>query len=467
RRPRERRHGHALAHGLRRVQALHARRLPGRLPDRLAVPHRVRHRRRPGGHLQRVRLLHPGLSVRRDRPAQGRRPGVEVHAVLRPDRRRARAGVREGVPDRLDPVRPARRAARTRRAARRAAPRPRRGGRAPLRPRPERRRRRRRRVLPAAGRAGGVRAAARPGRHHPRPAVDREAHGPGGGRPPRRYHRRLRRPRPQRRRAMSEMSEGNESRVTREGVQGERPDREAQIGKGLARRNGGRRGRRAEKAMVPEAEFSSYYGLPILNPPVWKSLDIAGYFFLGGVAGAGSVLAAGAQLTGRRAVARALKISSLAAIAGSTAALIDDLGRPARFVNMLRVMKLTSPMSMGSWLLAAYGPAAGAAAVLDVTGLFPRLGGAATAGAAALGPLVATYTAALAADTAVPAWHDVHRELPMVFAGSATTAASGAALLACPVRETAPMRTTAVLGAALELAAAKWMEHRAGLVAEP
>lgn len=266
---------------------------------------------------------------------------------------------------------------------------------------------------------------------------------------------------------MSGMSEGNESRVTREGVQGERPDREAQIGKGLARRNGGRRGRRAEKAMVPEAEFSSYYGLPILNPPVWKSLDIAGYFFLGGVAGAGSVLAAGAQLTGRPAVARALKISSLAAIAGSTAALIDDLGRPARFVNMLRVMKLTSPMSMGSWLLAAYGPAAGAAAVLDVTGLFPRLGGAATAGAAALGPLVATYTAALAADTAVPAWHDVHRELPMVFAGSATAAASGAALLACPVRETAPMRTTAVLGAALELAAAKWMEHRAGLVAEP
>ena len=33
-------------------------RLPGRLPDRRAVPHRVRHRGGPGGRLQRLRLLH-------------------------------------------------------------------------------------------------------------------------------------------------------------------------------------------------------------------------------------------------------------------------------------------------------------------------------------------------------------------------------------------------------------------------
>ncbi|WP_243708591.1 NrfD/PsrC family molybdoenzyme membrane anchor subunit [Actinomadura sp. GC306] len=248
---------------------------------------------------------------------------------------------------------------------------------------------------------------------------------------------------------------------------GQRPGREAEVGKGLARRNGRRGRRRGERAMVPEAEFRSYYGLPVLNPPSWKSFDIAGYFFLGGLAGAGSVLAAGAQLTGRPATARAMKISSLAAIGGSTVLLIHDLGRPARFANMLRVMKPTSPMSMGSWLLAAYGPAAGAAAVLDVTGLFPRLGGAATAGAAALGPLVATYTAALAADTAVPSWHDVHRELPLVFAGSATAAAAGMGMIVSPTREAGPMRSAAVFGAALELAAAKTIEYRAGLVAEP
>jgi hypothetical protein len=255
-----------------------------------------------------------------------------------------------------------------------------------------------------------------------------------------------------------------------EGTRDARPGREAQVGKGLHRRDGRhgkRRGSRGEKAMVPEAEFTSYYGRPILNAPVWKPGDVAAYFFLGGLAGAGSVLAAGAQLTGRPAAARALKVSSLLAIIGSTAALIHDLGRPERFLNMLRVMKPTSPMSMGSWLLAAYGPAVGGAAVLDVTGLFPRLGLAATAGAGALGPGITTYTAVLAANTAVPAWHEVHRELPFVFAGSATAAASGMALVASPVRETGPMRTAAVFGAALEIGASRLMERRAGLAAEP
>ncbi|MCO5997843.1 NrfD/PsrC family molybdoenzyme membrane anchor subunit [Actinoallomurus rhizosphaericola] len=255
----------------------------------------------------------------------------------------------------------------------------------------------------------------------------------------------------------------SESDVTKDGIRGERPDREALVGKGMPRR---RKGRRGERAMVPEAKFTSYYGKPILNPPTWAPLDIAGYFFLGGLAGAGSVLAAGAQLTGRRSTARALKISSLVAITGSAAALVHDLGRPERFANMLRVLKPTSPMSVGSWLLTAYGPAAGAAAVLDVTGLFPRLGRAATAGAAALGPAVAAYTAVLAADTAVPAWHGGYRELPFVFVGSAAAAASGMALITSPVRENAPARSAAVLGVALETAAAKVMERRLGLVGE-
>jgi DMSO reductase anchor subunit len=250
----------------------------------------------------------------------------------------------------------------------------------------------------------------------------------------------------------------------RPGAGGQDHGSEALVGKGTGRRRG-RRGR-GERAMVPEATFTSYYGKPVLNPPVWKSLDIAGYFFLGGLAGAGSVLAAGAQLTGRPATARALKISSLVAVSGSAAALVHDLGRPARFANMLRVIKPTSPMSVGSWLLAAYGPAAGAAALLDVTGLFPRLGRAATAGAAALGPAIATYTAVLAADTAVPAWHEGYRQLPFVFAGSAAAAASGMALIAAPVTENAPARSAAVFGATLELAAAKLMEHRLGIVGE-
>ncbi|WP_084265954.1 NrfD/PsrC family molybdoenzyme membrane anchor subunit [Actinomadura macra] len=260
-----------------------------------------------------------------------------------------------------------------------------------------------------------------------------------------------------------------------DGVRGARPGRAAAVGRGPAGKGGAhrksrgrreRRGRRGERAMVPDAEFTSYYGKPILNPPTWKALDIAGYFFLGGLAGAGSVLAAGAHLTGRPVTARALKISSLVAISGSAAALVHDLGRPARFHHMLRVMKPTSPMSVGSWLLMVYGPAAGGAAVLGVTRLFPRLGAAATAGAAALGPAVAAYTAVLAADTAVPAWHGGHRELPFVFAGSATAAASGMALIACPVVETGPLRSTAVFGTVLEAGATRLMERRLGMVAE-
>jgi formate-dependent nitrite reductase membrane component NrfD len=238
---------------------------------------------------------------------------------------------------------------------------------------------------------------------------------------------------------------------------------DALVGKGTGRH---RRRRRGEQAMVPDAEFTSYYGKPVLNPPTWEPLDIAGYFFLGGLAGAGSVFAAGAELTGRPRAARALKISSLVAITGSFAALVHDLGRPARFVNMLRVIKPTSPMSLGSWLLSAYGPAAGAAAALEVTGRFPRLGRAATLGAAALGPGVAAYTAVLAADTAVPAWHGGYRELPFVFVGSATAAASGMALITSPVRENAPARSAAVFGAAVEIAATRLMEKRLGMVGE-
>ena len=154
--------------------------------------------------------------------------------------------------------------------------------------------------------------------------------------------------------------------------------------------------------MVPDAEFTSYYGRPVIKEPVWQAPDVAGYLFFGGLAGASSVLAAGAHLSGHRELARAAKASALGAISLSAAALVHDLGRPARFTNMLRVFKLTSPMSVGTWLLAAYGPVAGAAAVSAVTGILPAAGTAATLGAGLLGPAIATYTAALICDTAVP-----------------------------------------------------------------
>ncbi|MGP3774881.1 NrfD/PsrC family molybdoenzyme membrane anchor subunit [Streptomyces sp. SDT5-1] len=223
---------------------------------------------------------------------------------------------------------------------------------------------------------------------------------------------------------------------------------------------------RGEQLQVPKAEFRSYYGRPIIKAPAWSARDIAGYFFLGGLAGAGSVYAAGAQLTGCPHTATALKCSSLGSVGLATAALVHDLGRPARFANMLRVAKPTSPMSVGSWLLAAYGPCAGAAAFGAVTGRLPRIAAAGTGGAALLGPLVAAYTAVLAADTAVPAWHGAHRELPYVFTASATAAASGMALVLAPARENAPARCAAGLAAAGEAVALRAARARLGDTAE-
>ena len=160
----------ALADVQRRVQALHRVRLPGRLPDRRAVPHRVRHGGGPGRRVQRLRLLRARLPVRRDRPAGGRRAGAQVHAVLRPAGSRPGAGLREGLPDAVDPVRPAGRAARAGPAPGRGPARGRPGPGAAVPGRPGGRDRRRRGVLPAPGRARGVRPAAGPGGHHPGPA---------------------------------------------------------------------------------------------------------------------------------------------------------------------------------------------------------------------------------------------------------------------------------------------------------
>ena len=181
--------------------------------------------------------------------------------------------------------------------------------------------------------------------------------------------------------------------------------------------------------MVPAAEFGSYYGRPVVKETVWGP-DIPTYLFLGGLAGASSALAAGAQLTGHAELARTAKAGAAGAISASLAALVHDLGRPARFVNMLRVLKVTSPMSVGTWIVSGYTPMALAAAACAVTGKLPRVGLAATLAAATLGPAVAAYTSVLLGDTATPAWHEAHRELPYLFAGSAATAAGGLGLLA-------------------------------------
>jgi Polysulphide reductase, NrfD len=223
---------------------------------------------------------------------------------------------------------------------------------------------------------------------------------------------------------------------------------------------------RGEKSMVPAAEFGSYYGRPVVKETVWGP-DIPTYLFLGGLAGASSALAAGAQLSGHPELARTAKAGAAGAISASMAALVHDLGRPTRFVNMLRVLKVTSPMSVGTWILSGYTPLALAAAACAVTGKLPRVGLAATLAAATLGPAVAAYTSVLLGDTAAPAWHEAHRELPYLFVGSAATAAGGLGLLAVPPGRAGPAARLAVLGATTELAAEWRLDRRLGPVAEP
>jgi Polysulphide reductase, NrfD len=222
-----------------------------------------------------------------------------------------------------------------------------------------------------------------------------------------------------------------------------------------------------EENRVPDVEFTSYYGRPVIKEPAWGVPDVPGYLFLGGLAGASSVLAAGAEMSGYGELARVAKVGALGAISLSAVALIHDLGRPERFANMLRVFKPSSPMSVGSWLLTAYGPLAGAAAVSDLTGILPAAGALATAGAGLLGPGIATYTAALLCDTAVPGWHEGHREMPYLFAGSASCAAAGLGLLTLSPAAAGPARTLATLGAPAELVAKRLLLRRLGEIAEP
>jgi hypothetical protein len=225
---------------------------------------------------------------------------------------------------------------------------------------------------------------------------------------------------------------------------------------------------KGDRALVPDADFRSYYGRPILKPPAWKEPDVPLYLFLGGVAGASSVLAEGAAAAELPALRRAARLSAATGAGLGTIALIHDLGRPMRFLNMLRVVKPTSPLSVGTWILSPFAAFASAAAASEVTGIAPRLGRLAGVGAAFFGPPLSTYTAALLCNTAVPSWHEAHREMPFLFAGSASAAAGGLAMTLVPVDQAGPARRLAAVGAALELGATEVMEHNLGpLLAEP
>ena len=159
-------------------------------------------------------------------------------------------------------------------------------------------------------------------------------------------------------------------------------------------------------------------------------------------------------------------------VALSGVALVADLGRPERFLNMLRTVKLTSPMSVGTWILSGYATFAGVTTASEVLRLLPArgpvtvltrvtdaLGTPSTIGQAAFGAPLAAYTAVLLADTAHPVWHESRRELPFVFVGSAALASGGVQMALTPTSLAAPVRRLALAGVATELLAMHRLEE--------
>ena len=209
----------------------------------------------------------------------------------------------------------------------------------------------------------------------------------------------------------------------------------------------------------------SYYGQPVIKQPVW-TWEIPCYFFTGGLAGASAGLAYAAHVRGDESLERRAWAISLGAVTLSPLLLISDLGKPARFLNMLRMFKVTSPMSVGSWILSASAPAIAVSCADSLLGLRMPIARLTRPVAALLGMPLSTYTAALIGNTAVPAWHEARRELPFLFAAGSAASAGGLACALSPFEHSATARRLALAGGVGELVATRAVERRAGGLAE-
>jgi hypothetical protein len=163
---------------------------------------------------------------------------------------------------------------------------------------------------------------------------------------------------------------------------------------------------------------------------VW-TWEVPAYFFVGGAAGAAAVVGAVARAAGAD-PALVRDARWLAAVGGvaSPALLVSDLGRPERFLNMLRVFKLQSPMSVGAWTLVAFSNAAGASAFANALVRTNRarlpvriVADAAEVLSASTGLVLSTYTGVLIGATAIPVWSRNVALLPIHFGASGLGAA--------------------------------------------
>ncbi|MDQ6701021.1 MAG: polysulfide reductase NrfD [Acidobacteriota bacterium] len=214
----------------------------------------------------------------------------------------------------------------------------------------------------------------------------------------------------------------------------------------------------------------TYYERPVIKKSVW-SWTIPAYYYVGGASGGAMILGAAATLLNRDGLPGLVEHSRLIGAGGgivSSALLIHDLGKPSRFLYMLRVFRPTSPMSVGSWILVLFSSAAGLSAL---AGLGPQsvrsMGDTTAVVAGILGLGLAGYTGVLVSHTSVPLWQRLHRLLPVLFLSSGV--ASAASLFDLLGRNRRERRAVAIFGTAgrlVELTVGELAERRLATVPE-
>ena len=223
-----------------------------------------------------------------------------------------------------------------------------------------------------------------------------------------------------------------------------------------------------EKLPSPQPGDPTYYGRPLLNEPVWE-WDIPVYYYIGGLTGASLVLGAAAQIADSRNRAALITRCHWIGFLGcsiSGGLLIHDLGRPERFLNMLRVFRPTSPMNMGAWILSgAAATSTGALMLRGRRGWLNKIGRACGYAAGIFGAALATYTGVLVSNSAIPLWQESRRVLPILFGSSAMTSAGCAfEMFVQSSEEQRITRTFDAIGQLAELAAAVVMEKQVSAV---
>jgi formate-dependent nitrite reductase membrane component NrfD len=217
-------------------------------------------------------------------------------------------------------------------------------------------------------------------------------------------------------------------------------------------------GRGVDVAGGPIPRRPGYFGEPVVRPPVW-TWQIPLYFFVGGAGGMSAVIALAASAFHHVDLARMSIFLSVIAAIVSPILLVMDLGRPMRFINMLRVFKHQSAMSMGAWILVGFSVCAVPAFLtleIHARGIFTGtldsavriLAGLLMMGSALFGVLLATYTGVLLGATVIPVWFK-HRVLLPIHFGTAGLG-SAAAILELIGHRIAPLNAIGFLAAGIE-----------------